>query len=160
MDEKIGLEGPLIWEDNQKYELPQDYADMFGWEELCERVAKVYHDLPEEKKEKCMIHGGNYGHAGAMNYYEKKYGLPEIHSFASSYVMWAKEDVDFDSQIMVEDSRQSATSSFFEKRILVDSIQNPFAREKGYIYFQETPKVEVKEVWRNIVKGKKEEFDF
>ena len=160
MGEKVGLEGPLIWENNQKYELPQDYADMFGWEELCERVAKVYHSLPKERKEKCMIYGGNYGHAGAMNYYGKKYDLPEIHSFASSYVMWTKEDVDFDSQIMVEDSRQAATSSFFEKRILMDSIRNPFAREAGYIYFQETPKMDVKEAWKNIVKEEKRAFNF
>ncbi|MFK8006962.1 MAG: glycosyltransferase family 39 protein [Saprospiraceae bacterium] len=160
MDEKVGLEGPLIWENNQKYELPQDYADMFGWEELCERVAKIYHSLPDEKKENCMIYGGNYGHAGSMNYYGKKYNLPEIHSFASSYVMWTKEEVDFDSQIMIEDSRQSATSSFFEKRTLMDSIQNPFAREAGYIYFQEIPKVDVKEAWRNIVLDQKGEFNF
>ena len=160
MDEKIGLEGPLIWENNQKYELPQDYADMFGWEELCERVAKVYHNLPNEKKEKCMIYGGNYGHAGAMNYFGKKYDLPEIHSFASSYVMWTKENVDFDSQIMVEDSRQAATSSFFEKRILLDSIRDPYARERGFIYFQEIPKVDVKEAWRNIVLDQKSEFNF
>ena len=160
MDENFGLEGPLIWENNQKYELPQDYADMNGWEELSERVAKIYHALPKEKREKCMIYGGNYGHAGSLNYYRKKYNLPEAHSFASSYRMWAKEEVDFDNQIMVEDRRQSSESEFFNRMILVDSIHDPFAREKGFIYYRDDPKVDVREAWKNIVRGEKEEFNF
>jgi hypothetical protein len=160
MDEKAGLEGPLIWEDNQKYELPQDYADMNGWEELSERVAKIYHALPKEKREKCMIYGGNYGHAGSLNYYRKKYNLPEAQCFNSSYKMWAKEEVDFDNQIMVEDRRQSPTSDFFNRMILVDSIHDPFAREKGFIYYRDDPKVDVREAWENIVRGEKEEFNF
>jgi len=160
MDEKAGLEGPLIWEDNQKYELPQDYADMNGWEELSERVAKIYHALPKEKREKCMIYGGNYGHAGSLNYYRKKYNLPEAQCFNSSYKMWAKEEVDFDNQIMVEDRRQLSESEFFNRMILVDSIHDPFAREKGFIYYRDDPKVDVREAWENIVRGEKEEFNF
>jgi len=160
MDEKVGLEGPLIWEDNQKYELPQDYSDMFGWEELSERVAKIYHALSDEKKKKCMIIVGNYGHAGSINYFREKYSLPEVQSFASSYVMWTKQEIDFNCQIMVEDWYQNPTSDYFEKRILMDSIRNPFARERGFIYYQEIPKVDVKEAWRNIVREEKAEFNF
>ncbi len=160
MDENFGLDGPLVWENNRKYELPQDYADMFGWEEISQRVAKIYHALPPEKKEKCLVYAGNYGHAGSMNYYAEKYDLPEIHCFNSSYVMWIKEEVDFNCQIMVEDWYQDLTSDYFEKRVLLDSIHNPFAREKGLIYFQEIPKVDVKEAWKNIVRGEKEAFNF
>lgn len=160
MDKNYGLEGPLIWENNQKYELPQDYADMYGWEEISQRVAKIYHAMPPEKKEKCLVYAGNYGHAGSMNYYAEKYDLPEIHCFNSSYVMWIKEEVDFNCQIMVEDWYQDPTSDYFEKRILMDSIRNPFAREKGLIYFQEFPKVDVRKAWKNIVRKQKREFNF
>lgn len=160
MDKHLGLEGPLIWENGRKYELPQDYADMHGWEEISERVAKIYHDLPPEKKEKCLVYAGNYGHAGSLNYYAKKYNLPEIHCFNSSYVMWTEEEVDFNCQIMVEDWYQAPTSDFFERRVLMDSVRNPFAREKGLIYYQEIPKVDVKKAWKEIVRGKKKEFNF
>ena len=61
---------------------------------------------------------------------------------------------------MVEDWYQDLTSDYFEKRVLLDSIHNPFAREKGLIYFQEIPKVDVKEAWKNIVRGEKEAFNF
>ena len=44
--------------------------------------------------------------------------------------------------------------------ILVDSIHDPFAREKGFIYYRDDPKVDVREAWENIVRGEKEEFNF
>ena len=74
--------------------------------------------------------------------------------------MWTKEDVDFNCQIMVEDWYQAPTSDYFERRVLLDSIRDPFARERGFIYFQEIPKMDVREAWKNIVRGEKEEFNF
>jgi 4-amino-4-deoxy-L-arabinose transferase-like glycosyltransferase len=56
--------------------LPQFYADRFGWEELTAKVAAVYHLLPMEERSKAGILVGNYGEAGAIEFYGKKYGLP------------------------------------------------------------------------------------
>ena len=30
-----GIEGPLRWETGAMHELPQDYADMLGWQEMA-----------------------------------------------------------------------------------------------------------------------------
>ncbi len=160
MASSFGLEGPLRWEDGELHDLPQDYADMNGWEEIATRVAKIYHDLPEEKRTKCMIYGGSYAHAGAINFYRKKYELPEAYSFSSSYLMWVPEDVDFDNQIMIDDVRQMGESQWFHNMTLVDSIQDPFARDPGLIYYRDQPKTDVRQVWKTLVKEEKVEFGY
>lgn len=58
-------------------ELPQHFADRFGWEEMANTVANVYSRLPEEEKSKACIFTGNYGEAGAIRFFGKKYCLPE-----------------------------------------------------------------------------------
>ncbi|HEU4563247.1 MAG TPA: glycosyltransferase family 39 protein, partial [Gemmatimonadaceae bacterium] len=56
--------------------LPQDYADMLGWEEQAAAVARVYRALPPEDRADAVVVGGNYGEAGAIDFYARKYGLP------------------------------------------------------------------------------------
>ena len=46
--------------------LPQLYADRFGWQEMTRKVAQVYHSLPAEDRVKACIVARNYGEAGAM----------------------------------------------------------------------------------------------
>jgi len=75
MDRTLGLSAPLIWEDGQRYTIPQDYADMHGWDEMAERVAKVYHSLPDSLQENCLLLGGSYGHAGTINHHRKRLQL-------------------------------------------------------------------------------------
>ena len=157
LSENFGLDSILRWEDGQYYDLPQDVADTHGWEELVHRVAAIYMALPNDTKDNCLIYAGNYGHAGALNYYREKYQLPEAYSFNSSYILWAKENIDFDNMIMIEDSKPGA-STWFEISTLVDSIQNENAREKGYIYYRTKPKVDVSDAWKTIILERKAEL--
>jgi len=150
MSSDLGLNYMLRWEDGKYYSLPQDIADMYGWGELVQRVAKIYHALPPEQKEKCMIYGGSYAHAAAVNFYRKKYQLSEAYSVNSSFIFWAEEEVDFDRQILIDDRKQE-TSTWFVEMTLVDSIQNPVAREKGYIYYRSDPKIDVAQAWKEYV---------
>jgi hypothetical protein len=50
-------------------ELPQFYADMFGWEELARDVSAVYRTLPEAERATAVVFARNYGEAGALEYY-------------------------------------------------------------------------------------------
>ncbi|MEL6863922.1 MAG: glycosyltransferase family 39 protein [Bacteroidota bacterium] len=150
MVDTYGLEAPLRWEDGQYHKLPQDIADMHGWEEMVQKVSKIYHTLPEDKKATCQLFGGSYGHAGALNYFRDKYQLPEAYSFNSSYMLWAPEQVSFDNQIMVDDQFYT-TSSWFDQIQLVDSISHPYAREKGYIYYRSEPKVDIQITWTEVL---------
>jgi len=142
------------WEDGKIYDLPQDYADMFGWEEMAQIVAEVYHGLSPEEKKNCNIYGGGYSHAGVLNYYREKYDLPETMSFSSSYILWVPDSIHFERQIMVDDVFQTS-SSWFNNMVLVDSIQNPNAREPGYVYFRDNPKINVDSIWSVMVKERR-----
>jgi hypothetical protein len=69
-------------------ELPQLYADMFGWDDMAATVAHVYWNLPAADRADCAILGGNYGEAGAIDYYGPALGLPKAISGHNSYWDW------------------------------------------------------------------------
>ena len=69
-------------------ELPQSYADMFGWEEMADRVGRVYRGLPEAERAKCGVYARNYGEAGALDQFGPKYGLPPALSGHNNYWLW------------------------------------------------------------------------
>jgi hypothetical protein len=72
--------------------LPQDYADMLGWEEQVATVARVYQTLPARQRERAVLVAGNYGEAGALDYYGPRYGLPEVVSPSGSYWFFGPGD--------------------------------------------------------------------
>lgn len=156
LNDSLGVYYKQRWEDGKYYSIPQDIADMHGWEEMVQKVAKVYQQIPEAKRGGCMIYGGSYGHAGAINFFHKKYDLPVAQSLNSSYAFWANPNTEFDTQIMVDDVL-NLESSWFSHMELVDSIANPNARDPGYIYWRHTPKIDVVEAWRELVLARRGE---
>ncbi len=144
----IGIKAPFRWQDGIFRDLRQDYADMQGWEEIPEKVSDHYHSLTPEQQQKCMIYAGHYGQAGVLNLHRKKYELPQTYSFNASFVAWVPEDLDFEIQIQVDDNRQTA-SSYFESVVLIDSIENPYARDPGYIYLKSQPKMDLRPFGKN-----------
>ena len=42
--------GLLEWEDLKNHPLPQDFADMLGWQEMTQKMAKAYNDLSAQEK--------------------------------------------------------------------------------------------------------------
>ena len=160
MKNNFGLEVPLEWEDGTVRSIPQDYADMHGWEEIPEKVAKLYHSLSNSEKQSCIILCGHYGQAGVLNFYRKKFNLPEAYSFNSSFVSWLPEDIQFDRLIQVDDNPQYE-SSFFNNVVLKDSIEHPYARDPGLIYYKFNPKVEdLASAWKNLVLEAKSEAGY
>jgi 4-amino-4-deoxy-L-arabinose transferase-like glycosyltransferase len=73
-------------------DLPQYYADMFGWEELVARVAGVYNGLAPDEREHCVIFARNYGEAAAIDFFGPRYGLPRAISPHNSYWFWSTGD--------------------------------------------------------------------
>lgn len=68
--------------------LPQFFADMHGWREMAEAVARVHNTLPADDKAKACIFGQNYGEAGAIDYFGPSLGLPPAVSGHNSYWLW------------------------------------------------------------------------
>ena len=129
--EKIGF---LKWEDQKNHPLPQDFADMLGWKEITEKTAKAYSTLNPEGKKNSFIFCDNYGEAGAVNFYGKKYHLPEAYSDNASFLYWLPDSMHIDNIILVTDDQQEMQHDFlkdFSSVTLTDSVTNPFARERG-----------------------------
>lgn len=83
----IGI-APSTAEHKQLDKLPQFYADMFGWEEKAAAVAKAYHSLSAEEQRKCALFGDNYGRCAAIDFFGKKYGLPDSIGNHNNYWIW------------------------------------------------------------------------
>lgn len=81
----LGITQAVRTNQGEVLELPQDYADMLGWEELVREVAKVYHALPAEDRRRAVIYGQNYGRAGAVDFFARKYDIPTSVSSAGTY---------------------------------------------------------------------------
>ena len=124
--------GVLRWEDGKNHPLPQDYADMLGWSEMTEKVAKVYQSLTPYEQKNVLIKASNYGEAGAINYYGQKYGLPTTYSLNSSYALWIPDQPNILNIILIDnDTSLPGKLKYFKKTTLCDSITNPLAREQG-----------------------------
>jgi hypothetical protein len=129
---KLEESSPLRWEDHKQHPLPQDFADMLGWKEMAEKTAKVYHSLPDSVKQQTMVYGENYGEAGALSFYRKKLGLPEIYSDDASYIFWMPDHFTQKYFLFVTDELPEADDTFFthwHKREILDSVTQPLARE-------------------------------
>ena len=122
----------LRWEDHLQHPLPQDFSDMLGWKEMAEKTAKVYRGLPDSVKAQTMVYGDNYGEAGALSFYRKKLGLPEIFSDNASYVFWLPDHFTVKYFLFVTHYLPDADDAFFNhwgKREIIDSVTQKYARE-------------------------------
>ena len=79
---------PRAEEHQELGSLPQYYADQFGWPEMVEKVAGVYHTLSPEEQGQCVIYARNYGEAGAIDFFGPRFGLPAAVSAHNSYWLW------------------------------------------------------------------------
>lgn len=88
---KIGM-APTSAENKQLAELPQFYADMFGWKEKARDVAKAFQTLSPEDQAKCAIYSDNYGRCGAIDFFGKEYNLPKSVGSHNNYWWWGTRE--------------------------------------------------------------------
>jgi hypothetical protein len=86
--------------------LPHYYAWDMGWEDMVERVARIYNSLPPEERAKTAIFAHNFGEAGAIDLLGPKYGLPQAISGHQSYWLWGPRDYTGESVIILGSSRE------------------------------------------------------
>jgi hypothetical protein len=135
---EMGLDVMLKWEDGVVHDLPQDYADMVGWDELGEKAWTFYNSLSDSVKEQTLVYGENYGLAGAMRYFRPGPSYPEVYSFHDAFMMWIPGKPDFESCIYVGHSDR--VPLYFENLELVGTVDDPYFRERGVpIWFGSGP---------------------
>ncbi len=127
-----GIDGAVRWEDGELHPLPQDFADMLGWDEIGRLVDTA---IVRAGDQSFIIYGENYGEAGAAEHLSQK--LPkgsQVISFSDSYRLWAPDTISPMVTTLVyinDDEPGDDVQRLFGDIQLIGRIQNPLAREKG-----------------------------
>lgn len=132
--------------------LPQQYADMFGWEELAGLVAEAYQQLSPEEQLRCRIFAQNYGQAGAIDFIGRKLGLPHALSGHNSYWLWGPGDAECDVMIIIGGERED-NAEFFEEIEIVGQTRSPWSMpyERGLdVSIARRPKMRLRDVWPKL----------
>ena len=79
---------PSTDEKKELADLPQFYADRFGWPQWVDAVTAAYRSLPPAEQRAAVIFASNYGEAGALTVLGRDNGLPPIVSGHNSYWLW------------------------------------------------------------------------
>jgi hypothetical protein len=157
--ENTGFDAPLRDEDGLYHALPQDYADMLGWDELAAAASKAYDQVKD--KNSTFIFCENYGEAGAITVLGKDLGLPAPVSFSESFFYWAPRDfpVEITSLIYINGEMGEDVDTLFRDIRVIGSITNPLAREYGVkVYLCRDPAYSFNAFWREAVKGAESPF--
>ncbi len=129
--------------------LPQLYADMFGWDDMAATISSVYHSLPVSEQAGCAILAGNYGEAGAIDYYGPKLGIPKAISGHNSYFYWGPRGYSGGCAIVFGERATEFTKLFGEVQ-QVATITNPHAmvvEQNVPVYLCHKPSAPLSALW-------------
>jgi hypothetical protein len=147
----LGLQVPKM-ERHAETELPQVFADRFGWKEMTAEVAAVYHALTPEERSVAAIYAQNYGEAGAIDFFGGAYGLPKALSGHNNYWQWGTRGYSGEVLIIIggraEDHRE-AYESVTRVAIHKHPYAMPFETELP-IFVCRKPKIPLKDIWDDV----------
>ncbi len=135
-------------ERHERGPLPQFYADMFGWEELAERVAEVYNSLPPQERAEAGIYAQNYGEAGAVDYFGPRMGLPPAISGHNSYWLWGPRN--YNSTLIVIGGKEEDARKVFDEVTPAAQTFHRYAmpyENNRTIWICRKPRIDLKTLW-------------
>lgn len=134
--------------------LNDGFTEQFGWEELASDVAGVRDSLPEGERAAFGILAGNYGEAGALEFYGRQYGLPKVMCGTNSFYDRGYDENE-PSVIVAVGFDRAFLARFFGSVEVVAYARNAygFANEETSwhkeIYLCRKPKFSWKGFWKN-----------
>jgi hypothetical protein len=151
---------PMRNEDNSYTPIPQDYTDMTGWKELAILASYAFNKLDSNQKKDCIVYANDYGQAGALDFYGKKYHLPTPVCMSDSYIFWAPDSLTA-SNFIISDSHLGDIPRLFNNYIEIGEVNNIYFRENGIkIYLCQYPKPLLKEFFAKRIKENKEVYGY
>jgi 4-amino-4-deoxy-L-arabinose transferase-like glycosyltransferase len=121
----LGIKGATATNRGTTLPLPQDYADMLGWEEQVSAVARVYESLPRDQRSEAVLVARNYGEAGALEFFGPRYGLPQRILQPGNYLIWPPPERLYKVAIAIGFS-PTDLSQFFRSVKLVNTFDHPW----------------------------------
>ncbi len=130
-------------------ELPQLYADMFGWDNMARQVAHVYHSLPSSEQQGCAILAGNYGEAGAIDVYGPALGLPKAISGHNSYFYWGPRNYTGQCAIVFGEHADEFKTFFAESHWVttITNTHSAVAERDVHVYVCRKPVEPLSALW-------------
>jgi hypothetical protein len=141
---------PSAGEKRKEARLPQFFADRFGWPELVAAVADVYNGLTPQERARCVILASNYGEAGALDFFGRRYGLPRAVSGHNNYYLWGPGTRVAEVLIAVNVPRDDLKRLFSDVQQAATTPDHPYAMpdETGLpIFVCRKPIVSLQEAW-------------
>ena len=94
-----------------------------------------------EQQKKTLVYCRGYFSAGALNYYGREMGLPEVYSDDASFLFWMPEKYNINNLLLVAHNipeKDDIVFQQFEKMTVKDSLNIPLFRENGmkFILFE------------------------
>ncbi len=130
-------------------DLPQLFADMFGWEEQVDTVAAVMSRLDPQDQQRAVIFAGAYGQAAALDYLGPRYGLPKAICAENAYYLWGPGDASNELVIAYGVNRLKLGRVFADVRE-VDVIRSEHAMPDQRVlpvYLCRKPRMSFREAW-------------
>jgi len=147
----LGLTPPPE-ERHEQGELPQQYADQFGWRELAEAVSRAWQRLTPAERERTAIFAQNYGEAGAIDLFGRQLGLPGAICPHNSYWYWLPEGDDPQILIIIGGTLED-NSQFFEEVVQVETARSRYAmpyENNLPIFIARGPKLSLADAWPRL----------
>lgn len=132
--DKLPFKVPRSEHSHMRAVLPQHFADQFGWEEMVGMVNQAYLRLSAEERPGCGIIAQDYGQAGAIDFFGRRYGLPPALSGHQTYFLWGPRGYSGNCLIVLDDQRE-VLENIFEQVEYVGSSDNPYALERNIPVF-------------------------
>jgi hypothetical protein len=107
--------------------LPQFYADRFGWSDLADEVARVYHSLPPQEQAVTGIYAQNYGEAGAIDILGRAYGLPMSISGHQNYWLWGPRGYTGEEMMLISGATVDEAQQVYTLCKLAGKVDNPLS---------------------------------
>jgi hypothetical protein len=148
----IGASAALRTNTGELDRLPQDYADMLGWEEQVQAVAGVYRALPPEDRARAVLVAGNYGEAGALDFFGPRAGLPPVVSPTGSYWFFGPGEKPGDVAITIGVDRADLMPLFatVEEGARITSPWSVAEERALVVYVARGPRRTLQEIWPSL----------
>ncbi|SPF40991.1 Glycosyl transferase, family 39 [Candidatus Sulfotelmatobacter kueseliae] len=132
--------------------LPQWYSDQFGYKEIADEALVAWDRIPAAERSDCGIFGQDYGQAGAIDFFDRKLGLPPAFSGDRTYWIWGPRGYSGNCLIVAGDRRERLEQLFGEVDYVGTSADNPWALESNIgFYICRKPKFgKLAELWPQI----------
>jgi hypothetical protein len=146
---KAGLTSAVRTNQGKVLPLPQDYADMIGWKEQVEAVAKAFASLPPEKQAVTGLVARNYGQAGALEFYGPRFGLTAPIMLPNNFLLWpAKPHC---KAVLTVAIPEADVQRFFARVTVLDHFDHRWMvpEERNLVLcFAEEPTRDIREAWQ------------